>query len=315
MHRILVIGAVSTTKHTLSQLVKYGFEIVGVMGHEPNNTSLVSGWVNLKEQAKKLQLNYKAFSRINDKENLMWASQLNPDIIFAVGFSQLLADEWLQMPSLGCIGFHPTKLPQGRGRAPLAWITLEQTFGSASFFLMGKGADDGPIFSQSIFEVEKEDDATIVEEKILKHIDIALDNWLPELKKGHWNPIPQEEALASHYGIRKPEDGWIDWRGNTNNIDRLIKASARPHPGAYTYFKDRKIIVWKSEIETHLKIRGVVGRVLIKDVAGRLLIQTGDGLIWMNEIECLHDEIPNISVGDKFGYNMEDEIYKFKNNR
>lgn len=308
MYRILVIGAVSTTKHTLSQLVKYGFEIVGVMGHKPNNTSFVSGWVNLQEQTKDLNLNYKAFTRINDEENLMWASQLKPDIIFAVGFSQLLADEWLQMPSLGCIGFHPTKLPEGRGRAPLAWVILEKTVGSATFFLMGKGADDGPIFVQELFEIEDEDDASSVEKKIEVAIFKALDNWLPRLKQGLWEPMPQDESLATWYGKRSPQDGWINWNDSANYIDRLIKASTKPHPGAYTYFKEHKLIIWKSEIETHLKIKGVVGRILLQDEVKGSLVQCGNGLIWIKNVVL--PSAQRLSIGDKLGYNLEDEIFK-----
>lgn len=310
MHRIVVIGAVNTTKHTLNQLVKYDFNVVGVLGHEPLNTSNVSGWTDLKSQSEELNVAYKGFKKINDIENIEWAKQKNPDIIFAVGFSQLMSEEWLQMPTLGCIGFHPTKLPEGRGRAPLAWIVLEQTFGSATFFLMGKGADDGPVFVQEVFPVECSDDATSVEKKIENAIIKSLDKWLPELKKGLWQPIPQDEMQASWYGKRALEDGNINWNNAASYIDRLIKASSLPHPGAYTYFKDTKVIIWKSEVETKIPIKGVVGRVLLNDNQKGHLIQCGEGLIWIKEIEL--KEGLKLQVGDKLGYNIEDEIFKIK---
>ncbi|TDS65012.1 methionyl-tRNA formyltransferase [Myroides indicus] len=310
MHKILVIGAVNTTKHILNQLVKHGFNIVGVLGHEPAMIERVSGWTDLKTQAENLSIAYKGFVRINEIENIIWAKEKAPDIIFAVGFSQLISEEWLQMPSLGCIGFHPTYLPKGRGRAPLAWITLEQSIGSATFFLMGKGADDGPVFVQETFLVEKEDDATSVEQKIEKAIIKSLDKWLPELKKGVWEPIIQDEEEASWYGKRSLEDGNINWNNSANYIDRLIKASTHPHPGAYTYFKDAKVIIWKSEVETKIPIKGVVGRILLTDDKRGLLVQCGTGLVWLKNIE--KTENLKINVGDKLGYNIEDEIFKIK---
>ncbi len=310
MYKVLVIGAVNTTKHTLNQLAKNGFNIVGVMGHEPAMIERVSGWTDLKLQSESLSLAYKGFKKINDIENILWAKDKTPDIIFAVGFSQLMSEEWLQMPTLGCIGFHPTFLPKGRGRAPLAWITLEKTVGSATFFLMGKDADDGPVFVQETFLVEKEDDATSVEQKIEKAIIKSLDKWLPELKKGHWEPIPQNESEASWYGKRSLEDGHINWNNSAEYIDRLIKASTHPHPGAYTYCKDTKIIIWKSEIETKIPIKGVVGRILLIDAVKGNLIQCGTGLIWLKQIEKPMDL--KINVGDKLGYNIEDEIFKIK---
>lgn len=310
MYKILVIGAVSTTRHTLSQLVKYDFNVVGVLGHEPLNTAMVSGWTDLKSQSEELNLPYKGFKKINDIENLEWAKEKNPDIIFAVGFSQLMSDEWLQMPILGCIGFHPTYLPKGRGRAPLAWITLEQSVGSATFFLMGKGADDGPIFVQEIFSVEPYDDAASVERKIEKAIMKSLDKWLPELKKGIWEPVHQNELEASWYGKRSLEDGNINWNNSAYSIDRLIKASTHPHPGAYTYFKDSKAIIWKSEVETNIPIKGVVGRVLLTDDKKGYLVQCGEGLVWVRDI-LLNDSL-KLQIGDKLGYNIEDEIFKMK---
>mgnify|MGYP001950041401 CR=1 FL=1 len=214
------------------------------------------------------------------------------------------------MPKLGCIGFHPTKLPEGRGRAPIAWIILEQKQGSASFFLMGKGADDGPIFTQSIFEIEENDDAKSVQSKIGENINLALDNWLPDLRKGIWNPIPQNHALASWFGKRGPNDGWINWNNSAIYINRLIKASSTPHPGAYSYFKDAKVIIWKSEVEEEIKIQGVVGCVLLTDEKKGFLIQCGNGLLWVCKIQ-IESKIA-LKVGDKLGYNIEDELYNLK---
>lgn len=310
MYSIIVIGAVKSTKITLNQLVKHGFNVVGALGYEPLNTANVSGWVDLKAQSKDLNLPYKGFQKINSSEHIEWAKEKKPDIIFAVGFSQLLSEEWLQMPRLGCIGFHPTLLPKGRGRAPLAWIIIEQSFGSATYFLMGQGADDGPVFVQERFQVEEEDDAFSVGGKMEKAMIKALDRWLPDLKKGIWNPIPQNEVEASWYGKRSKEDGIINWNDSAYYIDRLIKASSQPHPGAYTYFKDNKLTIWKSRIESGIPIKGVIGRILLADEEQGFLVQCGTGLLWINNISL--PEGLSLRIGDKLCYNIEDEIFKIK---
>ncbi|CAI8742713.1 methionyl-tRNA formyltransferase [Chryseobacterium sp. IT-36CA2] len=313
MYKILVIGAVNSTAKIIQKLIENGLEVVGVLGHEPKDKDKISGWADLAALSYDLGINYKSFTKINDEENLKWAAEKKADIIFAVGFSQLLQDDWFSVSKLGCVGFHPTMLPVGRGRAPLAWITLEQSYGSATFFLMGKGADDGPVFVQSIFKVQEDDNAESVETKILENIELALDQWLPELKNGLWNPIPQCEHLASHYGVRKEEDGLINWNDNAGFINRLIKAASKPHPGAYTYCKDEKLIIWSCRPEKYIQFKGVIGRVLLKNEKQELLIQTGEGLLWIEEYQFKGDLGISINVGDKLGYNIEDEIYKIKN--
>jgi methionyl-tRNA formyltransferase len=306
--KVGLIGSVKSSETTLLYLIKHQMNVVGILGFNPGNKENVSGWTDLSKTANKERIPYSDYQKINNKKHLDWMSEKQPDIIFAVGFSQLLSKEWLYLTPLGCIGFHPTCLPKGRGRAPLAWLVLEEKMGASSFFLMGEGTDDGPIFVQETFVIEQEDDALSVGVKIGKAMEVALDKWLPRLKAGEWNPVPQVEMLASWYGKRTPSDGLINWNQSAYFIDRLIKSAAKPHPGAFTFWKDKKVIIWKSKIEENIPIKGVVGRVLIsKDQS--YLIQCGEGFLWISNIE---DDI-SFNVGDKLGYNIEYEIYKIKN--
>ena len=182
---------------------------------------------------------------------------------------------------------------------------------------MGKDADNGPIFAQGFFDVEKDDTAKTINDKIIGSIDIVLDRWLPELKSGVWNPIPQDENQASFYGKRNPLDGWINWNESANNIHSLIRATTKPYPGAYTFYKNNKLIIWKTRLEKDLKIIGVIGRILVVR-NNQTLIQTGIGLIWIVEYDVFNVnneklDKPILKVGEKLGYNVENEIYKIIN--
>jgi methionyl-tRNA formyltransferase len=311
MNKVAVIGAVSTTKITIEKLHEHGFEIVAVLGHEPLKPELVSGLEDLKTLSISLDLPYKGYQKINEPELMKWVKEKQPDYLFAVGFSQLLSKKWLSISRRGTIGFHPTKLPKGRGRAPIAWLVLDNTVGAANFFLMNENADDGPILSSFDFEVSEDDDATTLETKIKHASQQALDQWLPELKKGYWNPVKQDFSQATWYGKRSPVDGLIDWNLSANVIDRLVKASTKPHPGAYTFFDDGILIVWKGTIEKEIPIKGVPGRVLLIDEAKGLLVQTGTLPYWIKVFEHL-DNSKNIMVGSMLGYNVQHEIYELK---
>jgi methionyl-tRNA formyltransferase len=308
MYKVIVIGAVKGTGITINSLVKHGFEISAIFGHQPKEKEKISGLFDLEELALQNQIAFYGFQNINSPKLIEIAQNLKPDIIFAVGFSQLLKDDWLKMPVLGCVGFHPTNLPLGRGRAPIAWLVLNETKGAACFFLMGKGADDGPLFIKQEFDIETDDNAESVASKIGGAMEQALDVWLPELKLGIWNPIPQNDLMASYYGIRKPDDGIINWNETAINISKLIRASSKPHPGAYFYFKGEKIIVGKCKVENEIIIRGAVGRVLIIKNEEEYLIQCGFGLIWISDLQ--NQSEGSIKVGDYFGYKVEDEIHQ-----
>ena len=146
-------------------------------------------------------------------------------------------------------------------------------------------------------------------------MDKALDQWLPDLKIGHWNPIPQDHSLATWFGKRSPEDGRIDWNASAEEINLLIKATSKPHPGAFTFYLDSKIIINSSKIEHSLKIKGVIGGILKQDEIKGFLIQTGDGLLWINKIDVENNKY-KLKTGMKLGYDHETALYQlFKLNK
>ena len=313
MFKVVLAGSVASSRATLEKLIEHGMLIVGVLGLEPANAASVSGHVRLDDVCAKHRIPYLGFQKINSPEVTEQLRAWAPDLFFVVGLSQLVGKPLLGIPKRACVGFHPTKLPAGRGRAPLAWLVMETKQGAANFFEMGEGTDDGPILVQETFEVTTEDNAGSVAEKINQAIKQALDHWLPRLKTGEWTPRQQDHSLASWYGKRAPEDGWIDWSASADSIDRLIRASSSPHPGAYTFWGEQKLMIWQSSLERKLRYRGVTGRLLLADKKRGLLVQTGSGLIWINQIENNLRQTVDLKVGDRLGFYAEAEIHALKN--
>ncbi len=283
MHKIVIAGSVTSTKITLEMLIKNRLNVIAVFGYEAEDTSKISGYVNMKSFCFEHSVSYYPFKKINDQNNIELLRELQPDIFFVVGLSQLASAEMLSIAKLGNIGFHPTLLPRGRGRAPIAWLILEEKIGAANFFLMNEKADAGPIFVQEPFVISDSDTAFTVE----------------------------HEFLASFYEKRMPDDGYIDWRLNATIINKIIRASSNPHPGAYSFLGSKKIFIWASTIEYSIPIKGVIGRVLLSKERS-YLIQCGEGLIWISDVTDESLESVVLNVGQKLGYYNELEIYKLK---
>jgi methionyl-tRNA formyltransferase len=136
---------------------------------------------------------------------------------------------------------------------------------------------------------------------------------LPDLLEGAWKPHTQEENLATYNGRRGPDDGLIDWHQSAEEIHSLIRAASTPHPGAYTWYQGRKLIVWRAELEKHLPWRGAIGRVLHTEDQRGALIQSGDGLLWLSQVQFSDDADPRpaesvLKVGIKLGFVVQDEV-------
>ncbi|WP_289047622.1 formyltransferase family protein [uncultured Psychrobacter sp.] len=304
--KVVLIGGVESSAITLKKLCEYNLEIVEVFGYKPSNIDLVSGYHDLEPICQQHSISFTPFIKIN--ENVKKIQSLDFDFLLVVGLSQLVSKQIIEAPKLGAIGFHPTRLPKGRGRAPVAWLINEIGEGASTFFMLEEEADAGAIVSQEAFEVTVEDNAKSVESKLCKAMRVALDRLIPQMIEGKLSHNVQDDSLSTEFGVRKPEDGLVDWSDSAYQIDRLIKAASEPHPGAFTYCENKRLEIKASNIEERLKIKGVQGRILkIED--GQALVQTGDGLIW---ILIAHDDNIGLRVGSLLGYKTDLEIYELK---
>lgn len=314
--KVGIIGAVSSTYYTLEKLIEHGLDVMGVWGYEPESVKNVSDYCSLRELSAKNKLKYYPFVKVNDNVVKEQIKDSHLDVLFIVGLSQLVDSDILKIPMLGCVGFHPTKLPLGRGRAPVAWLVMEGKQGAANFFKLDESADSGEIYVQEVFDITPDDDATSVEAKLKNSMIIALDRWLPELKKGILIGVKQDETKATYYARRAPLDGFIDWYWTVGYIDRVVKASTDPHPGAYTFYEDNKVRIWKCHIHKTGFPIGVVGRIVAFSNSNPV-VQASDGYVELEKYDFVdtEDNIVNgrIVVGSRLGYYDQYEIFKLKN--
>ena len=305
--KIILIGSVNSSRKTLEKLIEHQLNVVAVLGLHPDAAQNVSGYCDLKELSENNHIPFQYFTKVNDDSIIDFVQSKSPDLVFVVGLSQMIREELLAIPKYGLIGYHPTRLPEGRGRGAIAWIILGKVQGAASFFKMDEGMDSGSIWSQMNYDVGENDDATSAVQQILRAIDKALDAVLPDLKKGIFITTPQDESKATYLGKRNPEDGMIDWKQSATSIHQLIRATTTPLPGAYSYIGSRKIVILQasiSEITNHL---GVVGRVVIADSNLGIHVQTGDGLLKIEKVAGI--EIDTLKVGNTLGFNFEKEYF------
>jgi methionyl-tRNA formyltransferase len=308
--RVVLAGAVQSSRVTLETLVRHRANIVLVLGYEPKDHALVSGYADLSVCARENGIPYLGFQSVNHPSIMDRVREARPDVLFVVGVSQLVSRDLLAIPTRGSVGFHPTLLPKGRGRAPIAWIVLDDAPAAATLFELQEDSDSGAIFRQVPISISTEDDASVVEAKVLAGLEKALIDWLPSMLAGDWHGLPQDEGEATWYGRRTPEDGRIDWFASAELILKLVRAATRPHPGAFTFRGGERLVIWRAHRESGNTYKGVAGRVLNVTPTGHALVQTGTTPLWLTEYAIAGRPDFPLKVGEKLGYDTEIEINK-----
>ncbi|MDH3602288.1 MAG: PIG-L family deacetylase, partial [Candidatus Tectomicrobia bacterium] len=175
---------------------------------------------------------------------------LQPDVIFVVGFSQIIPKAILAIPPLGVIGFHSAVLPDRRGNAPLIWAIidgLKET--GVTMFYMEEGIDTGDIIATETFPIAEGDGAADVLRKaneatlslVKDYLDAVLDGTAPRLKQ------PCDAGIYTRK--RNPADGEINWSKPAHEIVNLIRALGAPYPMAHSFGGDGiPILIEKARI-------------------------------------------------------------------
>jgi methionyl-tRNA formyltransferase len=279
--RIVFIGTVEFSKKALQKLIKLNSKIVGVCTKKKSN--LISDFADLRPICKKKKIPIKIVDDINSKDSYYWIKSLNPDIIFCFGWSRLLKKKILALPPMGVLGFHPSKLPQNRGRHPLVWsLALGLKRSASTFFFMNEGADSGRILSQKEFDILESDNARTLYDKFVNIALLQIEDFLVLLEKKTYKPIKQNHKLSNNWRKRTETDGEIDFRMTSKAIYNLVRALTKPYVGAHINYKNEKIIVWETEIIQNKEDNIECGKVLEINKK-KILVKTYDGAVRLTQ--------------------------------
>jgi len=275
--RVVFIGTVQFSLKALEKLVSIKANIVGVCTKK--ESSFNSDFTNLVPMCENNKIPYIHTENINSNDSIKWIKDLKPDIIFCFGWSSLIKEELLMLPPMGIIGYHPSELPKNRARHPLIWaLVLGLKQSASTFFFMSRGADDGDIISQEIFNIEHEDDAMNIYNKVINIALKQIETFLPQLEQNKYLRTKQNHTLANTWRKRNIIDGQIDFRMNSYTIYNLVRALTKPYIGTHINYKNQNITIWKVEEVVFSQSNIEYGKILeIKD--NTILIKTYDGAI------------------------------------
>ena len=185
---------------------------------------------------------------VNDPALVDRIEKLEPRFAYVIGWSQLIRRRLLELPGHGCVGIHPTKLPVGRGRAPIPWTILKGLARTAStMFFLTEGVDDGDVIDVVELDVAPREDAgTLYAKHRDAHVELVCRQ-TARLLEGQAAGSPQDHSKATYWEKRSPEDGRIDWTLPATDVDRLVRAVTRPFPGAFFDGPSGRVTIWRAE--------------------------------------------------------------------
>ncbi len=265
--KYVAIGGTQRAYNTLKKLVYREDVKLSYLIIMPGYEDEIPASKKILEYAKEKKIPHDYCDKISD--NLIKIiKKINPKVILGIGiWRSIVPEEFLNIPKYGYLGLHATPLPRYRGAAGIAWqiingedkirahaLRLNNEIDAGKLILK----DQNSIFSYSI-DIDNDlhlNDILIEYERI--HIKFC-NEILTRVLNNDLEFIDQDEDEASYTCFRVAEDGHINWDDTAKNIFNFIRAQSKPYPGAFSYYRNAKVIIDRCRIND--KLKNYIGRI------------------------------------------------------
>ena len=262
-----------------------GANVVGVVTLPGPIDPRRSGQCAFDEVAARLGIELHETDDVNSVRTLGFVAGLDPELMFVVGWSQLVRDPFIALAREGVFGMHPTLLPRHRGRAPIPWAILSglARTGVTLFEIVDATADSGSVVGQAEVAISPDETATTLFDRLADAHVALVREYVPQLLDRSAPRVRQDPRRASSWPKRVPADGIIDWETRAPYLYDWVRAQTRPYPGAFTWLGEEKVTVWRAR-PVELRERAPAGTVVSVDDEGAL-VACGEGGLVLEEIE------------------------------
>lgn len=290
--RVAVLGRTKALFDSINALINAGHTItlIGTCKESPEYTVSTE---NFRKKAATLGVPFFNNPNINSDEITDLLKSSMSEIAISVNWLTVLSEKAIHAFPRGILNAHAGDLPRYRGNACPNWAILngEKKIALTIHFMEAHSLDSGPIVIKQQFPLNDSTYIGDVYQWMEKIIPLSFLEAVNGLENGSLIPTPQpsDPQLSLRCYPRIPEDGLIDWNNNAENIVRLIRASAEPFAGAFTFWGDTKIIVWRARAGDYpCPSLAVPGHVLWRaGRSGEVAVATREGVLFLEEIELL----------------------------
>jgi len=242
----------------------------------------------VKEKA--VSLGLKVYSPIKLKNDFEFIKELDPDMIITCAYGQILSEEILNIPKLGCFNLHGSLLPKYRGGAPIHYALLngdEKT--GITLMYMDKGMDSGDMIAKEEIKIEDNDNIESLTNKLSIIASNMIIKYLPSLIDGTNNREKQNNSEVTFSPIITREDEHLDFNLTAKEIyNRYRMLSPNPLPNIKIDDIEYKIAECKI-----VQASGKISTVVSKD-KNSFTIMAKDKGIMVTKIKPIGKNIMNV---------------------
>ena len=240
----------------------------------------------IKEFAEKNKINIFQPPDINSSGAVKFLKEIKADLFVVVAYGNILSPEVLKIPKVFSLNVHASLLPVYRGAAPIAHALINgEASTGITIIKMEEKVDTGPIIAQRSLNIDDQQDALTLEEKLGNLGKSLIRETIDKISKNNFSLTTQDKLrVAVSYAPKlKKEEGLIDWSKSAEQISNLIRGCIA-WPVSYTYFRGKLLKIYKAVSKKNCPPGYKPGEIISSDKQG-ILVACGQDCLLVNELQ------------------------------
>ncbi len=288
--RVAALGRTKWLYDGVGVLISAGHEIV-IIGTCEASAEYEVDEADFESLASEIGCRFFCDGNINSKKIRALLAASRAEAAVSVNWPTIIQRQTLDLFDHGVINGHAGDLPRFRGNACPNWALIAGEKNVViSLHKMVEELDAGPILLQKAMAIE---DSTYIGD-VYRFIADSVPGMFVEavngLEAGTVTEREQTRAPASSLRCypRRPNDGLLRWdRDGAEGLVRLVRASAEPFSGAYSFLEGSRLVVWRAHREDlPYPYLGVPGQVVeVRRATGEAVVLAQEGAVVLEVVE------------------------------
>lgn len=283
--RIALVGRTEVLLAAGELLLDRGYRLAAVITR-PAESYYRATAEDFARLAEKAGAPFVAEGRLNGGEHARLLAE--SDVVLSVNWPARIRAEVLGIPRHGFLNVHFSDLPRFRGNAGPSWAILAgDDHQGITVHRMVEELDMGPVLLRDRMALTDDMDVGDLFDWWRRRSPEMLAEAVALLEGGKAQFV--EQPLAPEAGLRsyprRGSDALIDWTRPAGQVHRLIRASSRPFPGAFSTLEgERRLVIWRAVQFDHPgPFLAVPGQVLFGE-EGDPVIACGEGCLRLTNV-------------------------------
>ena len=229
-------------------------------------------------------------THINDPSTVELLRTIAPDVVFVIGWPQVIREPALGVARMGTIGAHVSLQPGHQSAISIPWMLIRgEPAGSASLRWLAEPPNAGTIIDRVELSITPYDTCASLYARVGDANREMLRRLLPRLLAGQKPTSPLGGAGLVLPRLRR-EDGRVAWDRPAAEVYNRVRALTRPYRGAFGWLDGRRWTVWRAALPPARGAPGRPGEILgpvvspVIEACGQQ-VACGEGAVVLLELE------------------------------